>query len=103
MTQEEILEGNKLIAIFDGYVIDNTYPDTDRTYNKNGNIELHTTVKHHSDWEWLMPIVDKISKLHSIPELYANYSKVIDALMMLDINILFKAVVEFIKWYNQNK
>ena len=100
MTQEEILEGEKLIGEFDGITKDRY----GRYYKKGvfkGNSE-HDFI-YHSDWNWLMSAVDKISKLHSIPELYANYSKGIDALMMLDINILFKAVVEFIKWYNKNK
>ena len=43
MENKEIIEGNKLVAEFDGWVIDNSFPDKDRTYIKNGGIELDTT------------------------------------------------------------
>lgn len=72
MTQEEILEYNKRCAEFLGY--ENTTP-TDRDFNiyKNekgiiiGNkiitmIEL-MSAKFHSDWNWIMEVIEKIENL----------------------------------------
>lgn len=54
-------------------------------------------------WNDIMPVVDRISKLHSIDGLYKAYSRIADALLMVNISILHNAVIEFINWYNQNK
>ena len=68
-------------------------------------------LKYHSSWDWLMPVVEKIESL--------NYEFIIFR-TTANINrgesqefpyyqgetkkeAAYKAVVEFIKWYNQNK
>ena len=83
MTQEEIIEGNKLIAEF-------MYPHRDKRrkdypfpfpvieivpaediigYGKvsEGEIKHHSGIpnmmKYHSSWDWLMPVVEKIENM----------------------------------------
>ena len=103
MENKEIIEGNKLVAEFDGWVIDNSFPDKDRTYIKNGGIELDTTFKYHTSWDWLMPVVQKICKLHRPSKEYFLIEKLYQSCFDNTPIKTYKAVVEFIKWYNENK
>lgn len=84
MTQEEIIEGNKLIAEFMGWKLitpemrrnpdtwDNSYyeKEVEDWYEENGEKIVFmdtrtlcsvTKTKYHSSWDWLMPVVEKIS------------------------------------------
>jgi len=97
MTQEEILEGNKLIAEFMGLRkimlwggVDFLY-DIEKesyvTYVKVGSSGINATINtrvlkarpdellFHSSWDWLMPVVEKIESLEHITEQgsYGNY------------------------------
>ena len=134
MENKEIIEGNKLVAEFDGWVIDNSFPDKDRTYIKNGGIELDTTFKYHTSWDWLMPVVEKIFRMKIGDGIeYVEYpflrtfgmlnnhkcsshkTEEPDGKIMVRLNgfsvfksdslieATFLSVVEFIKWYNENK
>lgn len=68
---------------------------------------LEHEFKYHKDWNWLMPVVEKINNDIS------NYHKSIYILEQKDCfwdlkiistkETVFKAVVDFIKWYNENK
>lgn len=120
MENKEILEGNKLIAEFDGWILTDEFPDKNRTYTKNGNIELDTTFKYHTSWDWLMPVVDKIEKKGCIIEISYSivcmcriciigkkYEKAFNIINdnkggIQPISAVYKSIVEFIKWYNQN-
>jgi len=115
MTQEEILEGNKLIAEFDGVVWKDAslvnYPRPNKQwsikfpngkqFSEYGNIDdiLSKYCKYHSSWDWLMPVVEKI--IYNYDE-----SKSLDIMRELSyakIESVYQSVIEFIKWYNQNK
>ena len=83
MTHEEILEGNKLLAEFMGYEhkeledddVTITYNCYDHLENISGKKPWESTIddytswlrpdemKFHSDWNWLMSVVDKIEGL----------------------------------------
>lgn len=63
MDKQTIEEGNKLIAEFMEWKIDNSFPDKDRVYRNEKALELDTTFKYHSSWEWLMPVCEKIESL----------------------------------------
>ena len=115
MTSEEILDGNKLIAEFDGLKIitdDISFFDTNYKPLKKYN-EL---------WACIMPIVEKIESISELSQnRKCNFHVTIEkhrcfikwgiGYTICDINdyhnskisIVYKAIIEFIKWYNQNK
>lgn len=52
MTEQEIIEGNKLIDIFmDNWLVSRGFSETELNY--------------HSDWNLLMPVVEKIESIES--------------------------------------
>ena len=78
MTQEEIIEGNKLIGQFMGgednkqadswiasYINDNELNFQDEDYPEtphDGSCWKISDLKYHSDWNWLMGVVKKIEE-----------------------------------------
>lgn len=62
--------------------------------------------KYHSDWNWLMEVVDKIYEMNLYYDRYIDYnsSMISDGKINLGtrINRVYEQVVEFIKWYNEN-
>ena len=55
-------------------------------------------------WNWLMPVVEKIDDLFGdMDEVDDMINKVHNSVLQFDISVLHKSVIEFIKWYNQNK
>ena len=112
MSEQEILEGNKLIAEFMGIkIIQSRYgcnhPLVTCPYPDYSNL------KYHSSWDWLIPVVSKISKMYEdlykqafitktpIPyDIETTYADVICRHVTIEKEHLFERVVEFIKWYN---
>ncbi len=136
MTQEETIEGNKLIAEFMGAVTPKTAPGIILPYIKNdevwfgdgttpngqyGSAFKISDLKYHSSWDWLMPVVEKIESLplindagicvlieHSYCRIYLDnwgeYTTVAEnATKKNKLSAVYLSVIEFIKWYNQNK
>ena len=124
MTKEKILEGNKIIAEF------MQYSDIDCHECKHSGVCNHLQCglstqekieqfKFHSSYDWIMPVVEKIEQLLFPNDVFYNIhilggccvciiSSDMDELGQYSeptkILTVFKAVVEFIKWYNeQNK
>lgn len=118
MDSKEVTEMNKLIAQFDpNFKIDNSDPKGDSFSTIDGTQWVHkSSLKYHSSWDWLMPVVEKIEStgfqfyIHNegveikrwfwrgnFPDIGVVEEKKIDA--------VWKAVVQFITWYNsqQNK
>jgi len=60
MTNEQILEGNKLIAEFMGYEIPKQTHKLDWIYYKG---VLQNMLFHYS-WDWLIPVVGKIESIY---------------------------------------
>jgi hypothetical protein len=89
MTQEEILEGNKLIAEFMGLPVHEEY------------FRGIDACKYHSDWNLLMPIVEKIELFSCYVIDSKTLSTIIECHYNSKIKSTYQAVVEFIKWYNQ--
>ena len=58
-------------------------------------------MKYHTSWDWLMPVVEKINNLLSKNRVEFGYMD--ECLQSDDIETRYIAVVEFIKWYNENK
>ncbi len=101
MENEYIIEGNKLIAEFEGWKESNNF------------------LPYNISWGWLMPVVEKIIKKHmtdyyneydmSYPESYfvtigsdGKYCSQGTSKNSL-IEATWIAVVEFIKWYNNEQ
>lgn len=138
MTQEEILEGNKLIADFIGFVRHFPYmeekSDLCKFYyypyiNKVFDEGLYTStikmtsaegiycnqcireshhiknMQFHKSWSWLMPVVKEClnKSEENLDEWEHYYEQIDDSLFQVEISQTWAAVVEFIKWYNQNK
>ena len=71
MKQEEIIEGNILIAKFDGWILGETeyycagVPERHPRWIKDKEELLTSDLLYHSSWDWLMPIVEKIESIYS--------------------------------------
>lgn len=99
---DNTLENNKIIAEFMGiefmqsksrYILN--------TVEQFSNSEILGTFKFKSSWDWLMPVVKKclIGEAETNrPDLVSN---IYESLVNLEINLVYKDIVEFIKWYNQ--
>lgn len=133
MNQEEIIKQNKLIAEFMGEKIDLSKfgENWKRIINQYTTNEIPN---YHSDWGWLMPVVEKIGNtiipkewLNAGWNLSVHYSihsvgtsfeigdhdrhisdsgieaKMWDNISKEPIIRTWLAVIEFIKWYNEQK
>lgn len=92
MTNQEIIDNNKLIAIFMN------------NYQKLSNDPEFG--KFHLSWDWLMPVVHKIgimpfSENPGLRE-YIVENLRYDFHLYMPIEDIYKKVVKFIKWYNEN-
>jgi len=67
---------------------------------------------YHLSFDWLMPVVEKIEKMdygfkmrRKVVEVYIDSTKevILKTKESCRMESLFKAVVEFINWYNDNK
>lgn len=113
---EKIEKNNKLIADFLGY---NKYIWRGHTMyifeddNHRAEVDLH----YHSDWNWLMGVIEKIESLPAMKdngnfffEIHQDSVTVFNSTRMdivievmgqgSRINNTYQAVIEFIKWYN---
>ena len=83
-------ENNKLIAEF--MKVDQV--DIDYAFNEHGQL------KYHLSWDWLMPVIEKITELCEEPQ---ELDELKHALLCVDIKSVYFIVVEFIKEYNNGK
>lgn len=65
MIRKEIIEGNKLIAEFDGYRKDPYYGwlASNKTDHWDDKYRSDDYLQYHSSWDWLMPLVGKIENM----------------------------------------
>lgn len=121
MKNEDILDGNKLICEFmiesDSHLFTSpNYEKLGRHWisqkfqgieNPDGNDLLYSAeMKFHSSWDWLIPIIDKITSMDKYSK-YIEYtsSMVYDGGIFLNTKFIentFNDVVAYIKWYNLN-
>lgn len=127
MEKQKIIEGNNLIAEFlklekEEFI---GYDVSVFMHSKSCKV-LTEDLCFHRDWCWLMPVVEKIEKLEFINvimsktylgEFSIEISKYTPTYKMQQINkvvfikektftkieSVYMAVIEFIKWYNQQK
>lgn len=120
MKQEQVLEGNKLIAEFMG-LVPNRW-DGGKTY-AIGEVQIIEGNEYAEDWaipkydsscDWLMPVVNKICQTHvndfSLtikPFFYSvqisnRYKKFNGQSLNSEIEAIYQAVIRFIKWHNRH-
>ena len=99
------LGSNKLIAEFIGTL---KSPNKKTIWFKNYNPILNKKIvfinqlKYHESWDWLMPVVEKCLMGEAEHEKKGNelVNNIYEALTNISIIETYKAVIEFIKWYN---
>ena len=92
------MKDNKLIAEFmGGYTPYERFGDSTEYYYKGEHINLND-MQFNSSWDWLMPVIENIDHLQ-----YAPVKGIEDALSTRHIGDTHKAVVEFIKTYNDEQ
>lgn len=114
------IENNKLIGEFMEvkFKDDELYLNELRAMKANGIYfeqgYMLSELQYHTSWEWLMPVVRKIERTVRWLEISCNededaflsdeYTSILETVPLAIIEDAYKAVVEFIKWYNdQNK
>lgn len=113
-TNTETQENNKIIAEFMGVKPRLISPDVYGYSDSPFFSCIHDTpekviesiskyVKYHSDWNWLMPVITKITTLDEFQNKYEFNDLFWDTFTQLDINDIYQQVVLFIKWHNENK
>lgn len=116
MTQEEITEGNILIAEFMGgkKLVNNdglfTYWGPDNFQHESGEY-----LKYHSSWDWLMPVVEKIESLYCLEVSIRKFDCIVETSGLCrpryfvvrsstrKIESAFGVVIDAIKWINDKK
>jgi len=105
------IENNKIIAEF--------MNKKDAQINAKGNgiewVIQTKNLKYHTDWDWLMEVIEKIENLETnrfdfqINQWnsrifdHENTEFIVDLNADSKIQAVYNACIEFIKWYNQNK
>lgn len=114
MKKQDIINNNKLIAKFmDGY----DHGDAFNFGEDNNKYNLpqwadYDELYYNSSWEWLMPVVDKISNivkndgrafLHLVIYSPSLFEGRLLSCMKFPITkeYVWKDVIKFIKWYNE--
>lgn len=115
MNNQSIEEGNKAISLFmnDRRTADLIKDmDYDKTQGKDFHLNEEATLrqfKYHTSWDWLMPVVEKIDKLFDEESdnwmnkiLDEDFPRITDLKITTPREYVWDAVIQFIKWYNQN-
>lgn len=94
-------ENNKLIAEFMGFILETnlTTMGYEKYKNSYGNWYKENEIVFHSDWNWLMTVVEKCSNIASELDEWEMYWEITDNIPRIDTT--YNACVEFIKWYNE--
>ena len=84
----ECISDNEMIAEFMGV----DYVDIDTYLENNKELQYHTS------WDWLMPVAEKIYKERGLDDEIVLMIR--DSVAELNIESMYKTIVEFIKEYN---
>jgi hypothetical protein len=95
------MENNRLIAEFMGYneeiVNDEVYFTLPDMLESLSDEELH----YHSDWNWLMEVVEKILNISLELDSMEMYYNITDSIPRIDQT--YNDCLNFIEWYNKQK
>ena len=92
------MENNKLIAEFMGLQF--SKGEYYRPLYNSGDWTPENELQYHTSWDWLMPVVQKVSSLCDEP---CELDNMKHALLTGDIESVYDDVVEFIKQYNDER
>ena len=99
--QKKLNSTNKLIAEFMGYKEGG--PGFLAGYFIFNDFIQYHELKFHKSWNWLMICLSKIDELeYELPEDSNLIGDISCALLNIDIESTYDAVVKFIKFYNKN-
>jgi len=107
------LENNKIIAEFMNKKVISEADFLALNYEQMTNdLFVDTTLNYHSDWNWLMEVVEKIESLGYFFKIVSQTSLIVDkdekcislsVYRKTKIVSTYEACVEFIKWYNEQQ
>lgn len=112
MENKQISEGNKLIAEFMGlkpvetfgrYSISKDHCTCREDTAEQAMKGFASIAKYHSDWNWLMPVWEKIVDLRDgfcVPHGKFLVKSIYQSLYIVNIERTWKEIIEFIQWYN---
>lgn len=98
-------EGNKLIAGFMDFPVTESVKGALVWFDDDGAKD----VLYHESWDWLMPVVEKISDIDDFAyeeddAITTEQTKIVlTTHVCVSIETLYERVVKFINWYNNNK
>ena len=110
MENQNVLNGNKIIAEFMDCSVSKPIFEATQFLDHNGQSLLIgyaslNNLDYHKSWDWLIPVIQKIDKIIGDDEFnkekeftYYNIFEYAN-----EITLLYKEVIKFIKWYNENK
>ena len=101
------MNDNKLIAEFMGL---DSFKDSLASLHQgkiNVDVDVYEQAQYHTSWDWLMPVVEKCLEKHNNlingrDVIDTSYSSIAQALQVVSLKETYKAVVEFIKEYNND-
>lgn len=103
----ETIENNKLIAEFLGL----EWIEGIKEFQDIKKQAFYKQVSYNSDWNELMQVIEKIREIDQktkgdfktkLLHFQRNNKNIFDASILEGKEYVYKLVVEFIKWYNQN-
>jgi hypothetical protein len=111
--QDSKIEGNRIIAIFDGWTIEpGMENEPDPYFNRGWNMVMLSNMRYHESWDWLMPVLRKCidviglwAHTHQDDNKSRVWLRASDnirvALTSVDIEKGFREIAALIQWYNQ--
>jgi hypothetical protein len=106
MTNQEVIENNKLIAEFMNLPLVPCNIGTENGIVTEGYLTPHIGVPSTLDgmqykykWDWIMPVVQKISQIEGVYDI-EEFLLIRDELATATIELVYQEVVNFIKYWN---
>jgi hypothetical protein len=98
---------SRIPVLMDKYPNDDQFYLSDEWIVPNVDTYIVGPLKYDTSWNWLNPVIQKIDNMwdsvadQEDVEVGEAYGRVIMLSITVSIDVAYKAVVEFIKWYNQ--